>query len=60
MSKNVKTSINHKTGNKVTTTITRSGNQTNIRRDLKKSDGILGTRLCGTEKNLTNRTISRG
>lgn len=59
MSTKSKTSINHKTGNAVTTKVTRSGNSTHIERSLKKSDGLFGTRFLGTEKKLTDKTIRR-
>ena len=60
MSTRTSTKINHKTGNKVTTTVTRNGKDTTIRRDLHKADGIFGTRLGGTKKALTHKTISKG
>ena len=51
---------NNKTGNKVTTRITRDGRNTHVERTLKKSDGLFGTRFLGTERTLTNKTIRRG
>ena len=60
MSTKTKVHINNKTGNKVTTTVTRSGGETRVTRDLKKSDGVFNTRFLGTEKRLTDKTIRRG
>ena len=51
--------INHKTGDKVTTYVTKHGNSTNVQRELHKSDGVLGTRFLGTKKLLSNKTTKR-
>ena len=59
MSKRTTTKINHKTGNKVTTTVTRTGKDTHIKTVLHKADGILGSTILGTKKTLTDKTIRR-
>jgi hypothetical protein len=51
--------INNKTGNKVTTKVTRDGSTVHVEKTLKKSDGIFGSRVCGTEKTLSSKTIKR-
>ena len=60
MSTKTKVLINHKTGSKVTTTVSRSGNTTRVVKDLKKSDGLLGTRFLGTNKRISDKTYRKG
>ena len=60
MSVNRYEKINPKTNDKVITTVTKRGNTTNVRRDLEKSDGLFGSRVLGTKKNLSNKTRRRG
>lgn len=60
MATKTKVSINNRTGNKVTTTVTKSGGSTRVTKDLKKSDGLFGTRFLGTEKRLSDKTYKRG
>ena len=48
--------VNNKTGNKVTTTVSRSGNSKTVERVLQKSDGLFGSRFLGSTKVLSSKT----
>ena len=48
--------INHKTGDKITTTVSRYSSTTEVKKVLKKSHGLLGTRFLGSEKTLAHKS----
>lgn len=51
---------NNKNGNRVDTHVIKYTDGTkNVRRVLKKSDGLFGTRFLGTEKTLSDKTYRR-
>ena len=58
MKKRIYTKTNNRTGNQVETRVTKySDGTTNVRRTLKKSDGLFGTRFLGSEKTLSDKTF---
>jgi len=53
--------INHKTGNKLTKTVTKQRNgDVVIQREVKLSNGLFGTRLFGSTKKLSDVRVRKG